>query len=307
MALNFYLQTLQGFLRDRAQRTWNTDDLTRYINRARREIAMRTQCIRNVPPTSGAIEEIQVTNPGTGYTNPTVIVSGPDLPNGALPYPAGAQATADAQIVNGGIGNISVSFGGNGYFQPTVAISDPTGHGATAVAITSPINILNPSQERYNFTDFPIDSIPGVSAVFAVLNVSILYNNLRYRLIYYPFSQYQAFIRNYPFQYSYVPVVYTQLQDGVQGSLLFYPFPSQQYVFEPDCLFLPIDLGSDSDYEAIGYPWQDSIAYLAAAYAFEEAQAYNNARYWLDIFKEQVNRHSIYARPGMTINPYGRA
>src|SRR5690349_4076873 len=103
MALFDYMETTQGFLRDRAQKNMNPEDLRRYVNRARREIAMRSQCLRVVPPTSGQIETIQITAGGSGYTNPTVVISAPDLPNGKLPLPNGAQATAVAQIVGGQI------------------------------------------------------------------------------------------------------------------------------------------------------------------------------------------------------------
>lgn len=306
MTLFAYMESVQGFVRDRSQKVFNPEDIRRHINRARREIAMRSQCIRVVPPISGSIMEIQVKTGGTGYTNPTVVISGPDLPGGTSSYPGGAQATALASQVGGVITNVSVSFGGSGYFNPSVTITDPTGMGATVTPLLSPINSLYQNQERYNFSSFPLGTFPGVRAVFAVLDCAILYDNLRYRLLYYPFSEYQAFIRNYPFQYSYVPVVYTQLGDGTQGSLLMYPFPSQTYAFEPDCLCLPIDLQTDADYEAIGEPWSQGIPYLAASYCFEEAQAYNNSRYWADRAKEALPRYSAYARPRMIVTPYGR-
>lgn len=306
MALFEYMETLQGFLRDRQQRNMSPEDLRRYVNRARREIAMRSQCLRLVPPTSGQIEEIQVTAPGSGYTNPTVVVSAPDLPNGQTPYPNGAQATATAQIIGGQVTSIGVDFGGSGYAQPTVTITDPHGTGATAVAITSPISTFNANQERYNFADFPITTFPGIKSVLAVLDVSILYNNLRYTLLRYSFSEYQAFVRQYPFQFSYVPVAYCIVNDGSTGAILAYPFPSQQYPFEPDCLCIPTDLQTDQDFEAIPEPWSEGVPMLAAHYAFAELQSYNNARWWLDQWKTWTLGYSVYARPRMIGSPYGR-
>jgi len=285
----------------------NPGDLRRYVNRARREVAMRTQCLRIVPPTSAPIEEIQVTNPGSGYTDPVVTISAPDLPGGKLLNPNGAQATATAQLIGGQISNISVTFGGDGYALPTVRITDPTGHGATAIAKTSPISTFNQNQEQYKFSDFPISTFPGIGAVFSVLDVSILYNNLRYTLLQYPFSQYQAFVRQYPFQFSYVPVAYTIFQQGQGGSILAYPFPSQQYPFEPDCLCYPSDLVTDSDFEALPEPWTEAVPYLAAQYTFQELQAFNTARYWADQYQQWITRYSMYARPRMGISPYGRA
>ncbi len=306
MALFDYMETTQGFLRDRAQKNMNPDDLIRYINRARREIAMRSQCLRVVPPTSAPIETIQVATPGSGYTNPTVVISAPDLPNGKIPYPNGAQATATAQQIGGQIANVSIGFGGSGYAMPTATITDPTGSGATLTVQTSPISTFNANQERYLFSDFPISAEPGIKSVFAVLDVSILYNNLRYTLLQYAFSEYQAFIRQYPFQFSYVPVAYSMFNAGTTGGILVYPFPSQQYPFEPDCLCLPQDLTSDQDFEALPEPWTEGVPFLAAHYAFAELQSYNNARYWLEQWQMWTLRYSNYARPRMIGSPYGR-
>ncbi len=306
MALYDYMETTQGFLRDRAQRNMNPADLIRYINRARREIAMRSQCLRVVPPTSGQIETIQVTAGGSGYTNPSVVISAPDLPNGKLPFPNGAQATATAQFIGGQIVNISLTFGGDGYAMPTITITDPTGSGATATAQTSPISTFNANQERYLYKDFPVSAEPGIKSVFAVLDVSVVYNNLRYTLQRYGFSAYQAFIRQYPFQYSYVPAAFTTFNDGTAGGILAYPFPSQQYPFEPDCLCLPQDLTSDQDFEAIPEPWTEGVPYLATAYAYQELQSFNNARFYMDFFEKFTLRYSVYARPRMIGSPYGR-
>ena len=202
-----YLKQTEGFLRDRSQRLLNTEDLVAYINRARRDLALRTQSIRRLPPVSGQILTIQVTAPGSGYTAPQVTISGPDFPSGAIPFPGGVQAIAVAQQIGGQISDVSLSFGGYGYFQPTATLSDPTGSGATLSCQVSPILTVNPFQEIYNFSDFPLDTFPGVKSVFAIFSGSIIFNNFRYMLLNYPWTQYQALLRSYPQQYYYVPTV----------------------------------------------------------------------------------------------------
>jgi hypothetical protein len=259
-----------------------------------------------VPPTSGSIIAIEVTNPGSGYTSPTVVITPPDSPNGALPYPAGAQAVANAQTIGGMISNVSVSFGGAGYFQPQVTITDPHGTGAIAVPQLSPISVLQFQQEVYNFADFPLDTFAGVQSVFAVIDVSVIYANYRYVLPYYPLSIYQAYIRQYPRQYLYVPTMHTQLGQGTGGSLLMYPIPSQQYQWEADCICLPEDLVSDNEPEALPAPWTDAVPYMAASLAYAELQNFNASKYYQDQYDNFVHRYSAYARPGRTINPYGR-
>jgi hypothetical protein len=68
---------------------------------------------------------ITVTNPGTGYTLPTVTITDPTGKQ------AIAIATADG---TGAITSILVSNGGTNYTAPVITINDPTGTGATATA-----------------------------------------------------------------------------------------------------------------------------------------------------------------------------
>ena len=307
MPLYDYLKVTEGLLRDRRQMQLNTDDLRVYINRARRDLALRTQSIRRLPPVSGSILTIQVTNPGTGYTNPQVTISGPDFPSGTQPFPGGTQAAAIAQQIGGQISDVSVSFGGYGYFQPTATLSDPTGSGATLSVQVSPILTVNPFQEIYNFADFPLDTFPGVKSVFAIFSGSIIFNNFRYMLLNYPWTQYQALVRSYPQEYYYVPTVISQYGQGAGGSMYLYPLPNSLYQWEVDCLCLPIDLEDDEDFEALPDPWTDAVPFYAAWLSFLELQNYNSARAMYDMYKEVTSRYSSGARPRLLVNIYGRS
>lgn len=304
--LNEYIQTVQGMIRDRGQRLVNPDDIGHYVNRARREVAERTQSIRILSPISGGIQTIQVTNPGTGYTAPVVTISTPDTPSGQLPLPAGSQAMASAQIIGGMISNISVDAGGSGYFQPQITITDPTGSGAVVVPMVQPICVTQFAQEVYPFSAVPLQIFPGVGEIFAVKSVSFIYANYRYSLPCYPFSIYQAMIRQYPQQYLYVPTLCAQFGQGTNGSLYFYPIPSTAYQFELDCFCLPMEMIDDNTYEAIPQPWRDAVPYFAAHLCYLELQNLNAAKFYLDLYDNMVHRYSGYARPGRMVNPYGR-
>lgn len=81
--------------------------------------------IEEVPEAFTGISEIQVTNPGTGYTEqPTVTITGD-----------GTGATAEAKIVNGKIESISITNRGVNYSRALVKIEGGNGFGATAIAI----------------------------------------------------------------------------------------------------------------------------------------------------------------------------
>jgi hypothetical protein len=306
--LDEYLKTLQGFIRDRSQKNINPEDAISYINRARREIALRTQCIRVLTPISGQIESIQVTAPGTGYTAPAVSIPPPDFPSGALPNPGGAQATAIATQSGGMISNVSMTFGGDGYFEPIPSIVDPTGHGATLVARITPMTVTQGNQEVYSFSGAAaaLAQYPGVGAIFVVNSIAFIYANYRYTLPVYPFSEYQAKIRQYPQQYLFVPTMAAQFGQGTNGSIYFYPIPSTIYQFEWDSFCLPLELTDDNQTEAIAMPWRDAVPIGAAVYAYMEMQNLNSAKYYQEMFDSYVHKYSAWARPGRTTNPYGR-
>ncbi len=304
--LNEYRRQTQRFIRDAKQQYVDIGDIDSYINRARREVAMRSQSIRVLTPVSGSVTNVQVTAPGSGYTAPVGTVSTPDFPNGALPNPAGRQAIVNVSQIGGQISNVSVMDGGDGYFEPTVTISDPTGTGAMASAFTSPINVTRQSQEIYQFSNVPLAQFPGVGSIFAVKSVSIIFSNYRYSLPCYSFSTYQAMIRNYPFQYQYVPCVMGQYGQGTNGSLYLYPIPSQPYQLEWDCFCLPSDLIDDQSPESIPSPWTETIPYFAAHMCYLELQNLNSSKFYLDLYDTMTHRYSAYARPGRAVNPYGR-
>lgn len=302
-----HLQQTQRFLRDEKQEMFNPQDLIEYINRARREIAGATQCIRVVTSISGSIDSYAITNGGTGYSaNPTVIITPPDFPSGRPPFPNGDQAIALANVQGGVITAIYSTYGGSGYFMPQVTITDPTGKGATAAPHVRFLNTLNRGQEFYRFADIDLSEFPGVESVFAVKSVSIIYANYRYSLPCYSFSTYQSMIRQYPFQYQYVPTFVSQHGQGLDGSFYFYPLPSQTYQTEWDCFCLPQDLEDNQSVEALPGPWDDVVPYFATHLAYGGIQNLNASKYYLDLFDKMMLRKSSYARPGRVVNPYGR-
>jgi hypothetical protein len=300
-----YLQQTQRFLRDANQELLNPQDLITYINRARRQVAMQAQCLRFLTPSSGSITTIDVTDGGSGYTDPTVTISNPDAPSGAGAMAGGDLATAVANVVGGVITSIDVTYGGSGYFAPTVTITDDTGEDAEATANTSWVSQTVTEQEVYPFSDVDLSTAPGYGSILAVKSVSIIYANYRYSLPCYSFSTYQARIRQYPNQCIYVPTICSQFGQGTSGSLYMYPLPSQAYRMEWDCICLPQDLDTDQSVEAIPDPWTDGVPFLAASYAYLELNNFNAGEYYRKLFAEWIHQYSAAARPGRRINPYG--
>jgi hypothetical protein len=302
-----YMQQVQRFLREQKQDFLNPDDLLEYINRARRDIAMKAMCVRRLTTISGSVQTCTVTAGGTGYSaSPTVTISAPDFPSGRLPLPNGDQATATAIVTAGVITAISVDYGGAGYFQPVVTITDSTGTGATATASISPINSLVQGQEVYPLSAIDVSQFPGVDVVYMVHSASIIYSNYRYSIPEYSFSVYQAKIRQYPFQYQYVPTFAAQTQQGASGEYYMYPIPSQTYQLEFDCFCLPQDLTAPNSEDVIPKPWDDVVPYFAAHLAYLEIQNFNAAGYYFKQYDTMMQRYSSAARWGRAVNQYGR-
>jgi hypothetical protein len=76
------------------------------------------------PDTSTNVDTVNIIIGGTGYTNPTITISGD-----------GVGAKAFATVVSGVITGITVTEGGAGYTQAVVTITDSTGSGAVATAM----------------------------------------------------------------------------------------------------------------------------------------------------------------------------
>ena len=301
-----YLKQCQRFLREQKQDYMNPNDLIDSINRARREVAERTQCIRRLTPIAGAIITAEVVDGGSNYTNPTITITPPDFPTGRAPFPLGSQATAVPILSAGVIEAVNIQYGGDGYYQPIATITDSTGTGASVTLQTVQINQLNPGQESYPFSDIDVSVFPGVASVYMIRSVSVIYANYRYSLPMYAFSEYQAKIRQYPFQYQYVPAFCSQFGQGTDGSFYAYPLPSQIYQWEFDCFCIPQDLIDDQSVEAIPQPWTDVVPFYATHLAYLELQNFNAAQYYMKLFDDMLQRKSNYARPGRVVNPYGR-
>lgn len=307
MALNDYLKQVQRLCREQRQQYLNPEDCIDYINRARREVANLTQCVRVTPPISGQIMSASVITAGAGYSaTPTVSITPPDFPSGQLPAPNGSQATAGAIVSSGTISSVTIGFGGYGYFQPQINITDATGVGATVTPNLTPMNLLKQAQERYDFSSINLSTFPGVTAITSVRSVSIIYANYRYSLPQYSWTTYQSMIRSFPYQYQYVPAMCCQFGQGENGSMFFYPLPSQTYQMEWDCACRPQNLIDDQSVEVLPYPWVDCVPFLACMFGFQELQNYNVAKYYEDQFKRYLISESNAARISRAVNPYGR-
>lgn len=290
------------------QALYSDANLNAYINTARGQVAIEGQCIRALPPISGAISSIAVTSGGTGWQgNAQVVISAPDLASGQPPTPLGAQATATA-TASSAVTAVTVLSGGAGYFAPLVTFSG-TGQGTVAVATISGVNQTVQGQEVYPFSAVsPMVAVPGsgIQAVFMVNSVSVLWGNSRYTLEHCGWSKFQALARNYSPGYQDVPAIWAQFGQGNAGSLYVQPVPNTAYAWEWDVCCTPIDLTSDNDVDAIPFPWSDCVPYYAAYLAFSQSQRFADADRMTQEFERFMKRARTMSQPRGVNNWYGR-
>lgn len=279
MALNTYLTELQTLLHDFSGTLYGSPlNQTALINRARMRVALQSQCIRSIPPSSGFVSGYNITDHGTGYTVCTAVISGPDEPNGVT-------AVANVILAGGSIVSLGIT-GGSGYVNiPTITFAG-NGTGASAVLqiavdanSDTPITTLQ-GQEVYNFTDYNAIIDPngiGIASIQSLFSVAVSQGTIKPVLRYFPFTDFQAFCRIYNNTQQDYPSIWTQYGQGQNGSVYLFPIPSGTYAMDWDCCCQPIALASDSDPEAIPAPWQEPIPYYAAYLAFQYSQRMDDA------------------------------
>jgi hypothetical protein len=309
VALDAYLQQVQRLVGDVSQSIFNIDDLKVYVNLARAQVAAEGQCVRWLTPPAAGIASITPVAFGSGYTHAAVLIAPPDIPGRT------AAATANIDLA-GAITSYTITNPGSGYlYLPNVTVSGD-GTGATAVAALQFSMQAIEEQELYQFSDIPVATLyPGAKSILAVLNVAVIWQNIRYVANQLSFSQFQAMVRSYTNpNFLYTPFWFTQYGQGTSGSFYIYPVPDQNYPMELDTLLLPADLNSDADPEVIPDPWTAAVpfyaAYLALLTTNEPQRVALAFRYFNEqnggMFNMMMRRARAFSQPRLVSSWYGR-
>lgn len=300
--LSDYVTQTRLNLNDPQAQFYASTSITSWINQARLRIAAEGQCIRILPLSSSSFTSITVTAPGSGYTSAFVTISAPDA------FGAGfVQATATATVVAGEVTAINVTNPGTGYVNIPIITITGDGAGAIATGNLSAAVKTAVGQEVYNFSTW--NSIiqannPGVQSIIGVQTISVSWGSQKPTLDHVSWSDIQAYLRAYNIGYLNYPTVWAQYGQGVSGSAYLWPIPAVITQLDVDCYCLPITLASDSDIEAIPYPWTDAVPYYAAYLAFLNAQRKDDARYYLGEYKRIMTEGRWYVSPAVVPSFY---
>lgn len=297
MTLNDYIQGVRDAVRDPNANFYTDAQLTRWINRARKQVAKVGQCVRVLPPSLAGVSTITVTSGGSGYVStPTVTISDPDgnsLNN--------VTATATATINAGEVTAITVTLAGDGYAEtPTVTIDGGGGTGATATATLAGHITTTAAQEVYTFaaiTSVVQGLYAGYGELLGIQSISVSQGAMKPTLNYVAWSAFQAYLRSYPYMRTW-PVIWSQYGQGSAGSIYVYPVPTQITQMDVDCYFSVADLSASQTVDRLSEPWEEAAIFYAAHLAYINAQRPDDARMMVAEYEAKVQEARVSSDVG---------
>ena len=169
------------------------------------------------------------------------------------------------------------------------------------------------SQRGYNFSGISSFTPGNASAVTGPLHVESLAVTVtggKQKIWPRPYAYFENYYLSQPSPVNGTPLRWAQLYQGNQGTFVLDPPPDQIYTLTARMFMLPITLASDSDPEAIPYPWTDAIPYYAAYLALLSAQSpsrISDAQRYFNVYSEYVTRARQYANADIVRHQYIQA
>lgn len=297
MALTTYQQDTQRLLHDPSGTYFSLSDLTTYINDARNQIALESQCVRVL--VCGVISSIGVTAGGASYSAATTVAA----------TGSGMGAVLTPNRSGGAITSVTVVAGGTSWdATTTVAATDTAGSGATFTVTQVGNNLTVVNQEIYTYASrnaaaAAINS--GISSIIGVMGVSVSWGSMKPTLQRRAWNDFQAYYRAWTTGYQGQPAVWAQYGQGLGGSLYLCPIPSQIMNMDWDCFCTPIPLVDDTTAEAISYPWTGAVKYYAAYLAYANSQRETDAAAMKALYDGKMKTARASSESTFIPNPYG--
>lgn len=262
--LGWYLNDAAALLHDQAFSFTSQDQLTRWINEARRQAAQRTGCIRRIVQGQSAF--------GASAQAGSIIPGG--MQPGALPNSADdAQNSASTNAFNTIAGVERYPF--RGFVNPALIAQ----HAGIAGAMD-----INTCSICWGTAGSPGSPRPSLAWL--------------------AWEDLQAYARAYATLVTSYPYYWSVLNDGTAGEIWLFPVPSQAMEIELDVYCIPKPLYTDSDFDAIPENFQNAIKYGAAALAYASSRRYGQATIMSDLFNERLGIARVASDYGKTPNFY---
>lgn len=160
---------------------------------------------------------------------------------------------------------------------------------------------LTAQTDSYNPQALLSTVIPTIGAQLVdVMGVTLYWGTQRIKLLYLPFTRFDAFYRRYQTYYMR-PTAFTRM-----GATLiwFGPNPDQNYVTDWDVAVIPNALVTDATVEQIPVPFQEPIKYYAASLAKWKEQAQGEAQLFEQQYAAILKRCAVSFMQRVVPNPY---
>jgi len=283
MSLSQLLNDTSALLNDMNYSFISQNQLTRWINTARRNAAKRTGCVRRLISGQSAFGAAAV---------PQSAIPSAAQP-GSLPWTFTGSNTA-SNVGTAGDFNTDYNDDFNVYNNLNYPINySPNGGLPSAYgAVTNPCMTI-PGVERYPyigfFNTFLRAQYAGVDKVLDTIACSVNWGGTtRPNLDWMPWDEFQAYCRAYAVLNMSYPAVWSVFNDGPQGEIWMFPVPSQYNEIELDVTCQPLDLVDDTTFDAIPDGFQEALKYGAAAVAFESSGRFMQAQAMEDRFADSL-------------------
>jgi hypothetical protein len=244
MKLSEYLNDTAQLMNDPTYSFTSQFQMARWVNEARRLVAMKTGCVRRLISGQSAF--------GAGD-------------QAGFAIPGAAQPGAVPGAFNYGLGGPPAS-----------------GTGAPVIGASLGPMMTIPNVERYPYAGFFNPYLrqqhAGCDKVNDVIDLAVSWGGVsRPSLDWMPWDDFQAYCRAYALLNTSYPAVWSVMNDGTQGEVWMFPIPSQACDMEADVSCLPSALSDDSTYDVIPETFSDSVKFGAAALCYFQKKQFGNA------------------------------
>lgn len=288
MTLTEYINEVREILKDPYGNFYTNQQIGGWVNRARKEVAKDSQCVRYMPAPLAYFTAITVTAPGSGYTTATATISGPDGIGGLL-----VQAAATVNINAGVVQSITITNPGYGYVAaPTITI-EGDGTGATATATLSDHVTTVVGLQRYSHA--PADAVlaatvPGIGPILGIQSLAISWGSMKPTLDRTDFSAMQAYAYSWGVQIMSWPQVWAEYRRGAGGEFAIWPAATQVSQMELDCYCSVADLTDSQTVDLITEPFDAAVKYYAAYRGYLYSQRTADAKGMMSLYRMQLQQ-----------------
>lgn len=272
--LSQYIDQVTDLLHDQRFMFSSQRSITRAINEARRQCALRTGCVKRIITGQSAFGA----GAQPGYAIPSAM-----QPNS---LPEAIPANSLGATLNG------------------VTVGPPSVTGA-AVGWCQTI----PGVERYPyigfFNEFLKQQHAGCESVVDTVSLAVNWGGaVRPALAWLPWQDLQAYARAYATLVTSYPYYWAVMNDGEMGEIWMFPAPSVIGDIEMEAMCIPSPLYTDDDYDVIPEGFANAIQYGAAAHIFKNSRRHTSALLLENDFNERLGVGSVSRDRGKTPNMY---